>query len=89
MLVLEDFAGSPKVMPDGTRIVLIDYTGHSLSGTFNDPDTFDELPDLAQITIGPNTFTLRYNDDSDRPRLAAGHHLHHRHGGRPPRNRPR
>ncbi len=65
LLAINDVAATPAVMPPGTRIVLIDYSGHSLSGTFTDFNSFSDLPDLASITFGSNTFTLRYNDASN------------------------
>lgn len=42
----------------GTKLVILDYTGQSLTGTFND------LADGASVTIGANTFTLSYADSS-------------------------
>ncbi len=49
--------GSGTVAP-GTKLMLLDYTGQTLTGTFNG------LAEGASVTIGANTFTLAYADSS-------------------------
>lgn len=44
------------IIPAGTRLILIDYTAGSLTGTFNGH------PDGATVTVGANTFTIDYTD---------------------------
>ncbi|MBK1828078.1 beta strand repeat-containing protein [Haloferula rosea] len=49
--------GGDVALAGGTKLTLIDYTGGSLSGTF------DGLPDGSMLTVGSNTFILDYDDD--------------------------
>lgn len=44
------------IVTAGTRLVIIDYTSGSLTGTFTG------LADGATVTVGANTFTLDYTD---------------------------
>jgi autotransporter-associated beta strand protein len=53
-LVITD--ASPTALNPGEKLVLINYSGHSLTGTFND------LPDGADLVIGENTFKIQYAD---------------------------
>lgn len=50
---------TPLPLSAGTKLTLIDYTGGSLTGTFNG------LADGGTLTVGPNTFVIDYNDTSD------------------------
>ncbi|MFD0894606.1 autotransporter-associated beta strand repeat-containing protein [Luteolibacter ambystomatis] len=45
-------------LPLGTKLTLADYTGHTLTGTFNG------LAEGATVTVGTNTFALSYVDGS-------------------------
>jgi len=45
-------------VPLGTKLVILDYTGQSLSGTFAG------LPQGSPVTVGQNTFTVAYADNS-------------------------
>jgi len=45
-------------IPAGTKLTIIDYTGTTLSGTFN------SYAEGASITVGANSFTLSYADSS-------------------------
>lgn len=49
---------NPGTLALGTKITLIDYTGGSLTGTFNG------LPEGAFLTIGTNSFRVSYVDSS-------------------------
>ena len=49
--------GSGPLAP-GTELVILDYTGFTLTGTF------DGLPDGGSVTVGGNSFTIAYNDAS-------------------------
>ena len=53
-----DLAATPAALPVDTKLVLIDYGPNSLQGTFSG------LPDGAKLTVGPNEFTIRYQDES-------------------------
>ncbi|BCX49454.1 hypothetical protein HAHE_33620 [Haloferula helveola] len=57
-LSVTDIAGSSSVLPIGTKLVLIDYTGVALSGEF------DGLTEGATVTAGANSFTISYVDNS-------------------------
>jgi autotransporter-associated beta strand protein len=46
------------IIPAGTKLTLIDYTGTALSGTFS------SYAEGASITVGDNQFTLSYVDSS-------------------------
>jgi Immunoglobulin domain len=46
------------IIPAGTELVILDYTGASLTGTFAG------LPEGASVSAGSNTFSLSYNDSS-------------------------
>lgn len=56
-LDLADIAGSPAALPLGTRLELINYTGGTLTGTF------DGLPEGGEIAAGQNTFSIAYDDN--------------------------
>lgn len=58
LLAVTDVATSPVVMPVGVELVILDYTGHSLSGTFNG------LAEGAELNVGLNKFLISYNDSS-------------------------
>ena len=45
-------------LPAGTKLVILDYSGTSLTGTFTG------YAEGAQVTVGANTFTLSYADSS-------------------------
>ena len=49
--------GSGSVAP-GTKLVILDYTGHSLAGTFTG------LAEGASVTVGSSTYKLSYVDAS-------------------------
>ncbi len=49
--------GTGEIIAIGTKFTLIDYTGGSLTGTF------DGLADGSTITVGSNLFVIDYNDD--------------------------
>jgi hypothetical protein len=55
-LNLTDLATTPTALPVDTKLVLIDYGANPLAGTF------DGLPEGAKLTIGPNEFTIGYQD---------------------------
>ena len=57
-LLLNDLAEVPETPPAGSRIVLVDYSQGSLSGTFSG------LPDGAEVKVGENVWVLRYTDSS-------------------------
>ncbi len=57
-LLLNDLAQAPEIPPAGSRIVLVDYSQGSLSGTFSG------LPDGAEVQVGENAWVLRYADNS-------------------------
>lgn len=59
VLNVNDLAAPPVALPVGTKLALVDYTGGSLTGTFNG------LADGAMLSVGPNTFVIDYNDTSD------------------------
>lgn len=58
LLSVADIATSPVVMPLGVELVILDYTGHSLTGTFNG------LAEGAELNVGLNKFVISYNDSS-------------------------
>jgi autotransporter-associated beta strand protein len=45
-------------IPSGTKLVILDYTGTTLTGTFSG------LAEGASVSVGANTFTLSYTDSS-------------------------
>jgi len=58
-LSVSDTAGvSSVVLPLGTKLTIIDYTGFTCTGTFNG------LAEGSQITVGVNKFLISYNDAS-------------------------
>jgi len=58
-LSVSDTAGvSSVVLPLGTKLTLINYTGFSCTGTFNG------LAEGSQIIVGVNKFLISYNDAS-------------------------
>lgn len=58
-LVLSDLAGAPAALPAGNKFVIVNYTGQSLTGTFAG------LAENSTVTIGANTFVIRYADTDD------------------------
>lgn len=58
LLSVADIATSPVVMPLGVELVILDYTGYSLTGTFNG------LAEGAELSVGLNKFLISYNDSS-------------------------
>ena len=58
-LVVNDIATTPVALASGTKFAILNYTGGSLTGTF------DGYADGASMTVGPNTFVIDYNDTSD------------------------
>ncbi|MBN8457486.1 MAG: autotransporter-associated beta strand repeat-containing protein [Verrucomicrobia bacterium] len=46
------------IFAPGTKLVVLDYTGHTLSGTFSG------LAEGASVAVGSNTFTIHYADNS-------------------------
>jgi autotransporter-associated beta strand protein len=46
------------IVPAGTKLVILDYTGQTLTGTFAG------IAEGATVTAGSNTFTLSYSDAS-------------------------
>ncbi len=62
-LVLTDL-GSDVALPNGTKFTLVDY-----SGTWNPADVVRfggvEVPNNSTITLGANTFALKYDDGTD------------------------
>lgn len=57
--VVTDVAPSSTPVPPGSKIVLIDYTGHALTGTFFG------LPDNSTITVAGTPVVINYDDTSD------------------------
>ena len=62
--------GDEVELPEGTRIVILDYTGRQLSGTFSGlPEGAEISPFLGEDASAPvsdlNTFTIHYNDFTD------------------------
>lgn len=55
-LTLHDLDGAPAAMTAGTKLVLIDYSAGSLTGTF------DGIADGDSIAVGPNVFEIDYDD---------------------------
>lgn len=55
----KDQATSKATFAPGTKFVILDYTGHTLTGTFKDK------PNGFQFTDGPNTYILNYADTTD------------------------
>lgn len=55
-LLITDSAATPVALPDGTRFILVDFIGATLSGTF------DGRAEGAIITAGSNTYVLHYVD---------------------------
>ncbi len=55
-LDVSDIAGAPAALSLGTVLELIDYSGGTLTGTF------DGLPEGGELTAGPNTFAIAYDD---------------------------
>ncbi|MEZ5301414.1 MAG: autotransporter-associated beta strand repeat-containing protein [Verrucomicrobiales bacterium] len=53
-LDVSDLASSPVALAGGTLLPIIDYAGHTLTGTFNG------LPGGAEFTVGANTFAIGY-----------------------------
>ncbi|MGC4013511.1 MAG: autotransporter-associated beta strand repeat-containing protein [Luteolibacter sp.] len=49
---------SSAALATGTKLVILDYTGKTLTGTFNG------LANGATVTVGANSYTLNYNDTS-------------------------
>ena len=56
---VNDVAPISTPVPPGTKIVLIDYTGHTLTGTFFG------LPDDSTITVAGTPVVINYDDTSD------------------------
>ena len=58
-------------LPAGTKLVILDYTGTTLTGTFTG------YAEGAQVAVGANTFTLSYADSSrvtlTSPTVASGY----------------
>lgn len=54
-LNLEDVAATPAVVPGGTKLTVLTYTG-TLTGTFAG------RPEGQTLTLGINSFKIRYND---------------------------
>lgn len=55
-LAVADTAASPSALPDGTKLTLVNYTGQTLTGTFNG------LAEGATVTVAGHAFTLSYAD---------------------------
>ncbi|MGJ8650597.1 MAG: beta strand repeat-containing protein [Opitutaceae bacterium] len=56
VLDITDIAGSPVALAGGTKLTIIDYTGTTLTGTF------DGIADGDTIMIGSQDFILDYDD---------------------------
>ncbi|MBN8460898.1 MAG: autotransporter-associated beta strand repeat-containing protein [Verrucomicrobia bacterium] len=54
-LTITDIAGTPSVIPGGTKLTLLTYTG-TLTGVFTGK------PEASTVTVGINSFIIRYND---------------------------
>lgn len=54
-LTITDIAGTPAVIPGGTKLTLLTYTG-TLTGTFAG------RAEGSTVTVGSNSFILRYDD---------------------------
>lgn len=54
-LTITDIAGTPAVIPGGTKLTLLSYTG-TLTGVFTGK------PEGSTVAVGINSFTIRYND---------------------------
>ena len=54
-LTITDIAGTPAVIPGGTKLTLLTYTG-TLTGVFTGK------PEASTVTVGINSFIIRYND---------------------------
>ncbi|MBN8459717.1 MAG: hypothetical protein J0M04_17950 [Verrucomicrobia bacterium] len=59
ILAVADKVTSKATFANGAKFVILDYTGHTLTGSFSGK------PQGSQIVDGPNTLTLNYNDTSD------------------------
>jgi autotransporter-associated beta strand protein len=57
-LDVADLAPTPAALPVDTKLVLIDYGSNTLQGTFSG------LSEGSKLTIGPNEFTIRYQDEN-------------------------
>lgn len=64
-LNVTDIAVSPVALNAGTKLTLLTYTG-TLTGTFAG------MAEGSTFTVGPNTFTIRYNDAKKVTLEAAG-----------------
>ncbi|MFC0019983.1 autotransporter-associated beta strand repeat-containing protein [Roseibacillus persicicus] len=58
LLLTVDAASTAVERPLGEKLTIIDYSGGSLTGTF------EGLPEGGTLDVGPNTFAISYNDDS-------------------------
>ena len=54
-LTVADLAGTPQLVKTGDKLTVLTYTG-TLTGTFVG------LPEEATLTVGRNSFKIRYND---------------------------
>ena len=58
-LTVTDVAVAPATLAPGSKLVLVDYTGQSLTGTFAG------LAEGATVTVGTNSFIISYVDTTD------------------------